>query len=48
LPATGGRPADGPGPTAKFNRPIDLVLTTDGALVVSEENNHRLRKILLK
>jgi streptogramin lyase len=39
---------DGPGPTAKFNRPIDLVLTTDGALVVSEENNHRLRKILLK
>jgi hypothetical protein len=24
------------------------VLTTDGSLVVSEENNHRLRKILLK
>ncbi len=37
---------DGPGQVAKFNRPIDLVLTTDGALVVSEENNHRLRKIL--
>jgi sugar lactone lactonase YvrE len=39
---------DGPGPVAKFNRPIDIVLATDGALVVSEENNHRLRKILLK
>ena len=39
---------DGPGPVAKFNRPIDIVLATDGALVVSEENNHRLRKIFLK
>jgi len=39
---------DGPAQTAKFNRPIDVVLTSDGSLVVSEENNHRLRKILLK
>jgi sugar lactone lactonase YvrE len=39
---------DGAGPAAKFNRPIDIVLTADGSLVVSEENNHRLRKILLK
>ena len=39
---------DGPGQTAKFNRPIDIVLTPDSSLVVSEENNHRLRKILLK
>jgi DNA-binding beta-propeller fold protein YncE len=39
---------DGPAQTAKFNRPIDVVLTSDGALVVSEENNHRLRKILLR
>ena len=38
---------DGFGPAAKFNRPIDIVLTADGSLVVSEENNHRLRKILL-
>jgi DNA-binding beta-propeller fold protein YncE len=39
---------DGPGQVAKFNRPIDVVLTTDGSLVVSEETNHRLRKILLR
>jgi sugar lactone lactonase YvrE len=39
---------DGPGQTAKFNRPIDIVLANDGSLVVSEESNHRLRKILLK
>jgi DNA-binding beta-propeller fold protein YncE len=39
---------DGPGPVAKFNRPIDIVLAPDSSLVVSEENNHRLRKILLK
>jgi NHL repeat len=36
------------GPAAKFNRPIDIVLTPDGALAVSEENNHRLRKIILR
>jgi DNA-binding beta-propeller fold protein YncE len=39
---------DGPAQTAKFNRPIDVVLARDGSLVLSEENNHRLRKILLK
>jgi DNA-binding beta-propeller fold protein YncE len=39
---------DGHGQAAKFNRPIDVVFATDGSLVVSEENNHRLRKILMK
>ncbi|HMC63759.1 MAG TPA: hypothetical protein VKI65_02360, partial [Gemmataceae bacterium] len=39
---------DGAGPAAKFNRPIDIVLIPDGSLVVSEENNHRLRKVLLR
>jgi sugar lactone lactonase YvrE len=39
---------DGPGQAAKFNRPIDIVLMPDGALVVSEENNHRLRKVILR
>ena len=39
---------DAAGPAAKFNRPIDIVLTPDGALVVSEENNHRLRKVILR
>lgn len=36
---------DGAGPAAKFNRPLDMVLAADGSLVVSEESNHRLRKI---
>jgi len=39
---------DGAGPAAKFNRPIDIVIAADGSLVVSEENNHRLRKVILK
>jgi sugar lactone lactonase YvrE len=39
---------DGPAQSAKFNRPIDIVITADGSLVVSEEGNHRLRRILLK
>ena len=39
---------DGAGSAAKFNRPIDIVLTPDGAVVVSEENNHRLRKVILR
>jgi DNA-binding beta-propeller fold protein YncE len=39
---------DGPAQAARFNRPIDIVLASDGSLVVSEENNHRLRKILLR
>lgn len=39
---------DGPGQAARFNRPIDVVLTADGSLVVSEEGNHRLRKVVLK
>lgn len=39
---------DGPGPQARFNRPIDIVIGADGALVVSEESNHRLRKVFLR
>src|SRR5262245_48745870 len=39
---------DGPALTARFNRPIDIVIAADGSLVVSEEANHRLRKVLLK
>lgn len=39
---------DGAGQAAQFNRPIDIVLAADGSLVVSEESNHRLRKIVLK
>ena len=39
---------DGAGMAAKFNRPIDIVVAVDGPLVVSEENNHRLRKVILK
>lgn len=39
---------DGPAQTAKFNQPIDIVLASDGSLVVSEESNHRLRRISLR
>lgn len=39
---------DGPGQVAKFNRPIDIVVAADGSLVVSEETNHRLRKVFLR
>ncbi|SRR6266545_2043219 len=39
---------DGVGAAAKFNRPIDIVVVPDGSLVVSEENNHRLRRLDLK
>lgn len=39
---------DGPGPQARFNRPLDIVIGADGALVVSEESNHRLRKVFLR
>lgn len=39
---------DGPGLQARLNRPIDIVIGADGALVVSEENNHRLRKVFLR
>ncbi len=39
---------DGVGAAAKFNRPIDIVVVPDGSFVVSEENNHRLRRLDLK
>lgn len=39
---------DGPAGTASFNRPIDIVLASDGSLVASEEANQRLRRVLLR
>jgi sugar lactone lactonase YvrE len=36
---------DGPVLAAKFSRPLDIDIARDGRLVVSEENNHRLRAI---
>jgi sugar lactone lactonase YvrE len=39
---------DGPAQQAQFNRPLDVVMGADGALVVSEEGNHRLRKVWLR
>lgn len=37
--------ADGAAMEAKFNRPLDIDVSRDGKLVVSEENNHRIRAI---
>ncbi len=37
--------ADGPAMKAKFNRPLDVDVSRDGKLVISEENNHRIRAI---
>jgi DNA-binding beta-propeller fold protein YncE len=36
---------DGPAMEAKFNRPLDVDVSRDGKLVISEENNHRIRAI---
>jgi sugar lactone lactonase YvrE len=35
----------GPASSAKLNNPLGLWLTTDGVLYVSDNNNHRIRKI---
>ncbi len=37
--------ADGPIAQAKFNRPLDVTISRDGNLLLSEENNHRIRVI---
>jgi DNA-binding beta-propeller fold protein YncE len=38
---------DGSGAGARFSRPYDLVLGSDGALIVSDQGNHRLRRVTL-
>lgn len=37
--------ANGPLAQAKFNRPLDIAISRDGKLFVSEENNHSIRVI---
>ena len=39
--------ASGTGADARFAQPYDIVLAPDGALVVSDMDNHRLRKVTL-
>jgi sugar lactone lactonase YvrE len=41
-----GAYVDGPGPTARFNRPYDVAVGPDGSLYVSEQNNHRIRHVV--
>jgi hypothetical protein len=38
--------ADGAGAAARFNRPIDVVVDGEGVIVVADNYNHRLRKIV--
>lgn len=39
--------ADGPGASARFNTPADLLVDTDGSLIVADSRNHRLRRITI-
>ena len=39
--------ANGPGVDALFAQPYDIVVMPDGSLVVSDYDNHRLRRVLL-
>ena len=39
--------ANGVGADAQFDQPYDIVLMPDGSLVVSDYDNHRLRRVLL-
>ena len=38
--------ADGAGAAARFNFPVDIVVDGEGTIVVSDRDNHRLRKIV--
>ena len=38
--------ADGAGAAARFNNPIAIVVDGEGTIVVSDKENHRLRKIV--
>jgi DNA-binding beta-propeller fold protein YncE len=39
--------ANGPGVDARFAQPYDIVAMPDGSLVVSDYDNHRLRRVML-
>jgi DNA-binding beta-propeller fold protein YncE len=39
--------ANGPGGDARFAQPYDIVVMPDGSLVVSDYDNHRIRRVLL-
>lgn len=38
--------ADGPGPQAQFNQPIDVAVDANGVLYVADNINHKIRKIM--
>ena len=40
--------ADGPGTTAKFESPRGVAVDSSGNVYVTDENNHRIRKIEYK
>lgn len=39
--------AEGTGAAARFSRPYGLARTADGALLVADQNNHRIRRVTL-
>ena len=38
--------ADGPAATAQFDGPFDIAATANGDLIVTDQNNHRVRRVL--